>query len=200
MSKAKPTTRLPMLNGVSVSKLELEQNGDLHVEFDLPTPNELQTLTYRTDILARRSFDVYDDPELREAAAALFKVVRARLQVADPERQDISCMNCKASRCCREYDVFVEAADVAVLREHLGLSEKELVALALDPKPDWTGDYPYRLRKDEDEQGDKCVFLKPDAQSGQMRCSVYAARPALCRSFDERDCRLYDDNGKRLDD
>ena len=98
----KTRNSLPLFNGVSISKLEVEQNGDLHVEFDLPTPTH--SVNYRTDIIGKRLFDLYEDAELRDAARALFKLVRERLAVPDPDREGIDCRNCRESRCCREYD------------------------------------------------------------------------------------------------
>jgi Fe-S-cluster containining protein len=185
-----PPKALPPLNGVSISKIELEQNGDLHVEFDLPTPEH--TTLYRTDVLARRSFDVYEDPELLAAAKKLFRVLQERMLQPDPSREGIDCMRCKESQCCREYDVFVDAEDVARLSAHLGLSQAETAARHLTTEPDWTGDYKFRLKKNKDAAGEKCVFLKRDRKTQHMRCGVYEARPNLCRSFSERDCTLFD--------
>ena len=186
--------KLPQVNGVSISKIELEQNGDVHVEFDLPTP--AHSTSYRTDVLGRRSFDVYDDPELQAAARKLFQVIRAKMGQPDPLRVGIDCMKCNESRCCREYEVFVEAEDVTRLAKHLGLSEKQVAADYLVADGDWTGDYRHRLAKDKDKVGEKCVFLK--RQKGAMRCSIYEGRPNLCRGFDEADCTLFDNGGKTL--
>ena len=55
------------------------------------------------------------------------------------------------------------------------------------PAVDWSGDYRYQLRSDEDERGEKCVFLRPDGK-GRMRCSVYRRRPQICRDFDMAVC------------
>lgn len=187
---AKKPRPLAAFNGVSISKIELEQNGDVHVEFDLPTP--AHTTQYRTDVLGRRSFDVYRDQELLNAARGLFRILRQRMLTSDPEREGIDCMKCSESKCCREYDVFVEAEDVTRLAAHLGLSENVTAEKHLLRDPDWTGDYQYRLKKNKDEVGEKCVFLKRDKKSGHMRCTVYEARPNLCRSFAEQDCTLFD--------
>lgn len=189
--------RLKEFNGVSISKIEIEQDGDLHVEFDLPTPLAQQTPHHRTDIVAKRTFDVYRDPELMRAAQKLFQLLRARVEVPDPHRVEIDCMHCQESRCCREYEVFVDDEDVARLAEHTGKSKKVLLEKHLDPRPDWTGDFGYRLRRVKDEQGERCSFLKRD-KTGRMRCSVYQARPGLCRSFDEHDCTLFDADGTAL--
>jgi Fe-S-cluster containining protein len=132
------------------------------------------------------------------ASRTLFRILRDRIQQVDQDRAVINCMTCQESRCCREYDVFVEAQDVARLAEHFGTTEAQVAKKYLDEKPDWTGDYKFRLRKVKDDVGELCSFLKRDKKSGQMRCSAYAARPNLCRTFDERDCTLYDDNGRML--
>ena len=187
---------LPELNGVSISKIELEQDGDLHVEFDLPTPKAQQSPHHRTDIVAKRTFDVYEDKELQEAARTLFRLLRERIAVPDPHRVEIDCMRCKESRCCREYDVFVDEDDRQRLAEHLGMSPAAVLKKHLVERPDWTGDYRYRLKKLRDKAGERCSFLKRDQGSGRMRCSVDAGRPTLCRTFDEHDCTLFDDDGR----
>jgi Fe-S-cluster containining protein len=189
---------LPPFNGVSISKIELEQDGDLHVEYDLPTPKDQQSPHHRTDIVAKRTFDVYEDKELMLAARQLFRLLRLRLEKPDPGRAEIDCMRCKESRCCREYDVFVDDEDVVRLSAFLSKPEAALAKEHLDARPDWTGDYRYRLRKVKDDLGERCNFLLRDTKSGRMRCSVYEARPNLCRSFDEHDCTLFDDDGKAL--
>lgn len=181
---------LPAFNGVSVNKIEIEQNGDVHVTFDLPTPN--QNHHYRIDVQGKRSFDLYEDPELRDAAQALFKLLRARIDQVDPERAVIDCMKCKESNCCREYDVFVTDKDVDRLAEHLGIEREVVERDMLTAHVDWTGDFRFHLAQNEDEQGGKCVFLARDDKSGAMRCSVYEGRPQLCRDFDHHDCTLFD--------
>jgi len=189
MSKIKP---LPAFNGVSVSKISIEQNGDLAAEFDLPTPVAMQNTAYRTDIQGKRTFDMYEDPEMLQAAMALFRVIQKRILVPDPMREGIDCMKCKESSCCREYDVFIDIEDVERLSAHLKLDLKGLLEKHIDERPDWSGDFKYRLRRVPDNDLERCSFLLRDEVSGRMRCSIYEARPNLCRSFDERDCTLFD--------
>jgi Fe-S-cluster containining protein len=188
----KKTDSLPAFNGVSVSKIEIQQNGDLSVEFDLPTPVDLQNTAWRTDIQGKRTFDVYEDPEMLEAAKGLFRVLQKRMHVPDPARVGIDCMKCTESSCCREYDVFIDSEDVKRLSAHVKLDLKGLLAKHIDERPDWSGDFKYRLRRVKDGDRDRCTFLLRDEVSGRMRCSIYEGRPNLCRSFDERDCTLYD--------
>lgn len=183
---------LPIFNGVSVNKIEIEQNGDLHVTFDLPTPTH--TTHFRTDVQGKRSFDLYEDPVLRDAAAALFQLLRERINQPDPDRAGIDCMKCTESTCCREYDVFVANSDIERIATHLKISREEVERDRLTPLLDWTGDFAFHLAQDEDEEGKKCTFLKRDA-GGSMRCSIYEARPQLCRDFDHQDCTLFDGGG-----
>lgn len=190
---------LPLFNGVSLSKIEIEQNGDVHVEFDLPTLPEQQSVHYRTDVVGKRTFDVYKDAELHSAAQALFKLLRRRLDEPEPERLGVSCSQCSESRCCRDYEVFLSQRDAEALATHLGLPLAELRDRHLEALPDWSGDFPYQLAKEDDHLGAKCTFLRRHAESGTMRCSIYEARPFLCRDFEERDCTLFDEGGKRLD-
>jgi len=174
-----------VLNGLSIDSISINQDGELRVAFDLPVVQT--TACYHQQLQGVRTFDVYKDPELEGLVRKLFQALVERVRKPDPERVKVSCSRCKSSNCCREYNVLVLPSDLPLLREGLGISDEELRARYRRPAVDWAGDYPFQLACDEDEDGEKCVFLK-EGPGGQMRCSIYPYRPRICRDFDERAC------------
>ena len=175
-----------ILNGLSVHSLNLNQEGDLEVQFDLPY--EQTTPQYDSQLRGIRTLNVYDDPELQEACRRLFEIVRRRVREPDPERLKVHCDRCATSGCCRNYNVLVTAEDMERLAAHLGLARDEFRSRFTTPAVDWSADYERQLACDRDDAGEeKCVFLKR-AAGGQYRCSVYEGRPKICRDFDMNRC------------
>ena len=89
----------------------------------------------------------------------------------DPEiLERFSCTGC--GTCCRwGGSVLLTDGDIRDLAEHLGLDEQRFIDVHTRLGPD-------RRRLALLDQADgSCAFLDGDA------CSVYAARPAQCRSF-----------------
>ena len=175
---------LPVLNGISIASVELDQEGNLEVTFDLPVKQE--TTHYETSLKASRTLDVYAYPEIQDLVKQLFQAVRKRI-LAEPDETmaTVDCDHCRESTCCREYNVLLTDEDIDRLRgdePRAAFIEKNATAAV-----DWSGDYKYQLRCDEDEDEEKCIFLNRDDQ-GRMRCGVYARRPQICRSFDMAVC------------
>lgn len=174
------------LNGLSVHHLQLNQDGELEVQFDLPHPQT--TACYHTQVRGIRTLNVYEDTELLDACKRLFDIVRRRVQVPDPERLKVSCDRCSTSACCRKYNVLVTGEDIERLATALGMETGAFRARFTAPGVDWSGDYLAQLSCDHDEEGEeKCVFLKR-GPGGQFRCSVYQDRPQICRDFDMNSC------------
>ena len=185
MSKKKSRS-LFALNGMSIHSLSVDQGGDLEVEFDLPQ-DQITDLWY-TYKRGSRTFDVYDDDELEDACRRLFRVVRDRMQRADPERAKVHCDRCEGSPCCRKYNVLTTPDDLERLSLGLGLNVNDLERDYTTDAVDWCGDYRRQLRCDDDEEGkEKCVFLEPNDE-GLFRCTVYDHRPQICREFDMKTC------------
>jgi Fe-S-cluster containining protein len=184
MKQKKKAQRPPELNGVSVDSIELDQEGNLTVTFDLPVKQE--STHYELSLSGSRTFDVYECPELERLAQELFKAVRKRLhEEPDADMATAHCDRCKESSCCREYNVLLSEEDVERLR---GTTPRAAFLRKFAVKGvDWSGDFAYQLTCDRDETGEKCVFLKRDGL-GRMRCSVYARRPQICRNFDMAVC------------
>lgn len=173
------------LNGLSIDRITIDQDGVLKVTFDLPVVQT--TAQYEQQLQGVRTFDVYKDRELERLCRDLFRAIRERVKTSDTSRIAVSCEGCRSADCCRSYNVLVTAEDAARLREGLGMPPEEFERKYLRPAVDWCGDYPFQLASDEDAEGDKCVFLK-EGPGGRMRCAVYEHRPKICRDFDEKAC------------
>jgi Fe-S-cluster containining protein len=174
------------LNGLSVNTITLSQDGNLEVTFDLPV--EQSTPKWYAQLLATRTFDVYEDEELKEACRRLFEILRSRVSAPDPERLAIHCDRCKSADCCRKYNVLLRPEDIERLGRRFGLSSAELTEKYTVPAVDWASDFARQLAADADEHGEeKCIFLKQN-ESGRWRCSVYEHRPQACRDFDMKAC------------
>jgi len=174
-----------ILNGLSIDQITIDQDGDLKVAFDLPVVQT--TPQYYQQLQGVRTFNVYNDPELSRLCRDLFLAIRERVKKPDPERIVMSCSRCKTSDCCRKYNVLVTEAEARRMQEALGVPPEEFRKTYLEPAVDWCEDYPYQFACDEDDHGEKCIFLK-EGPGGQMRCSVYEHRPKICRDFDEKTC------------
>jgi Fe-S-cluster containining protein len=172
------------LNGVSVDTIELDQEGNLTVTFDLPVTQ--QSTHYEMSLSGSRTFDVYEHPELAGLVKQLFGAVRKRLLAEpDPDMASVDCDRCKEASCCRQYNVLLTEADIDRLR---GRTPRDVFLRRYTVKAvDWSGDHRYQLACDRDEIGEKCVFLTRD-RHGRMRCSVYPRRPQICRNFDMAVC------------
>ena len=174
------------LNGLSINSLTLSQDGELEIDFELP--QDQTTPQWYTELRGSRTFDIYDDDELKEACRHLFQVVRERVKEPDPERVEIHCDSCESSDCCRKYNVLLRQDDIERLAKGLGQTPSELKRQYTVEAVDWCGDFARQLDCDEDDEGEeKCVFLKPD-EVGRWRCSVYEHRPQICRDFDMNAC------------
>ena len=179
--------QLKILNGFNITSVQIDDEGDLEVEFELPSSQD--TMNYVTTITGSRSFDLYEDRELGQLCRQLFQVIQKRMESPDREREEIHCDLCASAGCCREFNILLTTSDIDRMRGEVTRTEfiKRYTVKAVD----WTGDYRYQLKCDEDDDGEKCVFLLPDAL-GRMRCSVYDKRPDLCREYDMTLCSIFE--------
>ncbi|MEM7234472.1 MAG: YkgJ family cysteine cluster protein [Planctomycetota bacterium] len=191
MTSKKQSEKEGALNGLSVNTLTLSQDGELEIEFDLPS--QQTTDHYYTRTTGTRTLDVYDDPELEAACRNLFSVLKRKMEVPDAEKAAVDCESCATSSCCRKYNVLLRDSDIDRLSEHLEIARDDVIARYTDKAVDWAGDFERQLRADEDpdsiieDEDEKCVFLLPNDQ-GIWRCSIYEARPQICRDFDMKSC------------
>ena len=87
------------------------------------------------------------------------------------------CDNC-ASYCCSYARIHVGAKDVRRLAKHFGLDEKKARKRFTKKDTDEKGKRILRHRHDE-HYGTACMFLDQDSRD----CTIYAARPKICREF-----------------
>ena len=110
------------------------------------------------------------------------------MPAAKPTRITYDCSKCPGY-CCSYPRIEVKRADLARLARHFGVSvaeaEKRFTRRYRDEDSD---ERILRHRKDE-VYGSICRFFDTDAR----RCTVYAARPAVCRQYPNGSkCGYYD--------
>jgi Fe-S-cluster containining protein len=102
-----------------------------------------------------------------------------------PVRVQYSCSKCPAY-CCTYTEIEVTARDVARLAKHFGVSVGE--AQERYTKVDSKGTRMMRHRKDRIFNS-TCMLLDQD----KRRCTVYEARPGVCRKYpDSTKCGYYE--------
>lgn len=87
-----------------------------------------------------------------------------------------SCKKCPAY-CCSYARIIVDADDLHRLGEHFGISRRA-AERKFTKQGEEEGERVLRHRKDE-HYGTVCRFLDRDSR----RCTVYEARPQICRDF-----------------
>ena len=110
------------------------------------------------------------------------------MPAAKPNRITYDCSKCPGY-CCSYPRIEVKRADLARLARHFGVSvaeaEKRFTRRYRDEDSD---ERILRHRKDE-VYGSICRFFDTDAR----RCTIYAARPAVCRQYPNGSkCGYYD--------
>jgi Fe-S-cluster containining protein len=104
----------------------------------------------------------------------------------DVARKLYNCLKCPAY-CCSYDRIIVSDADIRRLGNHFGLTEAQ-ARKKFTKKGTEKGEKILRHKKDE-HFGTICQFVDPDTR----RCTIYSARPRICREFpgDGR-CGYYD--------
>jgi uncharacterized protein len=87
-----------------------------------------------------------------------------------------NCDRCP-SYCCSYPRIPIEQTDVIRLARHLGLAPEE-VARKFTKKGEEPGEVVLRHKPDK-IYGTACKFLDPESR----RCTVYEARPTICRTY-----------------
>ena len=86
-------------------------------------------------------------------------------RISDDVSSRIDCTQC--GNCCRAYEVTLRSKDVHRLATHLNFQTGDFVRAYL--KKDFQGEFVFKQKP--------CAFLKKNS------CSVYEARPSVCRSY-----------------
>lgn len=100
-----------------------------------------------------------------------------------PVLPSYDCGKCPAY-CCTYPEIDATPSDIARLSAHFGV--KVSVGAKRFTKRGSQGDVILRHVKDE-LFGSRCMFLDPEFR----RCTVYPARPAVCRSYPGKDTCAY---------
>ncbi len=104
----------------------------------------------------------------------------------DQPRVYFDCAKCPAY-CCSIYErVQVTKCDLTRLAKHFGLTQE---AAARKYTKLWDGKERVLRRGPDPIFGEACKFLDPETRG----CTIYHARPAVCREYpDRRRCAYYD--------
>lgn len=90
--------------------------------------------------------------------------------------------------CCSYHIIPATKRDVERLAKHLGLTYDEALKKCVK-KGDKKDGGEFRMRRKEDVHfGKICKFFDTEAR----RCTVYAARPAICRAYPSDKCGYYE--------
>ncbi len=108
-----------------------------------------------------------------------------RREASDEAHVSYDCIKCPAY-CCSYPVIAVTKRDVARLAKHFGISPEEAERRFTKSAH---GHKRVLRRKADPHFGKACRFL----DSRTRRCTIYAARPAICRTFPaEKRCGYYD--------
>jgi uncharacterized protein len=104
-----------------------------------------------------------------------------------PVRAAYSCLKCPAY-CCTYAEIEVSRRDIARLAKHFQVDYQQAEARYTKLKPGADGTRLLRHRKD-DLYDSTCMLLDQE----KRRCTVYEARPSVCRAYPEAArCGYYD--------
>lgn len=105
------------------------------------------------------------------------------------------CQECVGACCTASTDPYIDvlASDIDRLASHLKITRDTFLSKHVAPSPPekrrWVGNV--RLVKNAKARGGACCPFLEFSSGDAGRCSVYEARPDVCREFDPEDCTLY---------
>lgn len=162
-----------------LSSLEIDLDRyELQVRSILPSKG-LPLGDYTANL--NRTIELDKHPALRRAVAALVAEVRGIMARRDPRFQPDRCDRCVRSDCCEFERIFLEEQEAAAILAHLGRPASDF-SLFFKRERDLAGHYKLMLR----HRAGHCTFLRK--RGPRMRCSIYEARPRICREFDASTC------------
>jgi Fe-S-cluster containining protein len=131
-----------------------------------------------------RTLPLSDYPDLESAVKHVVHVIRDILAKPYREYDPRRCDRCVKSDCCAYERILVTDDDMSRVLEFLGEPLSAIDRYSNDA-PDLGGFFTRRLK----HKNGHCVFLKSDGR--QMRCSIYEARPMVCREYDAGTCTVW---------
>lgn len=136
----------------------------------------------------QRTLDLEHNDDVREAVKALVRVVQEAVLETDKDYDPNRCDRCVKSDCCHIDRIHLNDAERRRILEHLGLEDTpKNNKRYFDDDDDLAGYYTHVMKHSGDPA--HCIFLKP--VKGIMRCSIYEARPQVCRDYDAGYCTEY---------
>jgi len=81
------------------------------------------------------------------------------------------------TRCCRAINIALTPYDIIRLKNRLGLSAEEFLALYTEPQLLEKTDLPVVILKMMEDEEKSCPFVRPDG------CIIYTDRPSACRYY-----------------
>jgi Fe-S-cluster containining protein len=113
------------------------------------------------------------NPELHELSKRMAEVVKAKQLTGGED----NCVDCTGA-CCTGWSIGVTRFDAERMAEHLGVSLREVLKSYVDAYPagELQGKTPYQTEIEGNPQG---------------RCSIYEARPDVCRAFSASNCEEF---------
>jgi Fe-S-cluster containining protein len=162
-----------------LSRLDIDLD-DLEMEVESTFPDESDPVGVRSTTVSR-TLALADYPDLDSAMKKVVDVVRSILAKPYREYDARRCDRCVKSDCCSFERILVTEEEVARIVDFLGEPRSAIDRYAAF-EPDLGGYFTHRLK----HRNGHCVFLKSNGV--QMRCSVYEARPEVCREYDAGTC------------
>ena len=134
-----------------------------------------------------RTLDLTDHPKIRDAVKRLVGLCHDALLDEDPDYDPDRCDRCVKSDCCWIDRIHLTEEERVRILEHLGVSDTPRNSgRYFDEDDDLAGYYQHMMRHKDGH----CSFLVP-SEGGIMRCSIYEARPQVCRDYDAGYCSEY---------
>ncbi len=136
-----------------------------------------------------RTFDLDDEryEKIRDAVDDLVDACQDAMAIPDVDYDPNRCDRCVKSDCCTIERIHVSEEERLRILAFLGEADTpENYDKYFEEDDDVGGFYKSMLR----HQSHGCTFLKPMA-NGLLGCSIYPARPQVCRDFDAAYCDEY---------
>jgi Fe-S-cluster containining protein len=142
-----------------------------------------------------RVFDLEDEDytDVRRAVEDLVSAVQAAMVEPNPDYMPDRCDRCYHSDCCHMGRIHLSEEERMRILAYLGEPDtEEVYDRYFEADDDLAGYYKTmfkHVKPDEpkDDEDTQCVFLRK-RENGHMGCSIYEARPKVCRDYGAAYC------------